>query len=231
MNETIDKFLPLERDLFFALNGSESTFWDNVMWAFTGRFVWIPIIVFILFSLFYKTSWKQALLILLMLVVVGALCDQISSSFLKPFFQRFRPTHHPDYQHLVDIVNDYRGGQFGFVSGHATNSFGIASFLSLVYQRKWLITNVLFFWAIVNSYSRIYLGVHFISDIIAGALLGMAIGYLMYKTYRLMQEKVFKLPSKQSVYTTRQSHILALTIFSYILCITAFSKFFATLPH
>lgn len=231
MNETIDKLLPLEHDLFLALNGSESTFWDNVMWAFSGRLVWVPMILFILFSLFYKTSWKQALLILLILVVVGTLCDQISSSFLKPFFQRFRPTHHPDYQHIVDIVNDYRGGQFGFVSGHATNSFGIASFLSLVYQRKWLITSILFFWAIVNSYSRVYLGVHFISDIVAGALLGMIIGYLMYKGYQLMQEKVLKLPSKQPVYNARKTEILALTIFSYILCITAFSKIFATLPH
>ncbi len=105
MKEAVEALLPLERDLFLMLNGSDSLFLDNLMWTLSGRLVWIPLFLFIVFLFFYKTSWKEGLLVTLFFVLLFAVSDQVSSSFFKPFFERFRPTHHPDFMDLVDIVN------------------------------------------------------------------------------------------------------------------------------
>ena len=164
MKDAVESLLPLERDLFFSLNGSDSLYLDNVMWTLSGRFVWIPLFLFIIFILFYKIQWKGATLVAVFFILVFVLSDQVSSSLFKPFFERFRPTHHPDYMNLVDVVNNYRGGRFGFISSHATNAFGLAVFLILIFKNR-LITLSTLIWATLNSYTRIYLGVHFISEI------------------------------------------------------------------
>ena len=121
MNELIDKLLPYERTLFFDLNGSNSVFWDNAMWTYTGVLTWIPMVLFILYIAFKNQLLKEGLLVLGSIALVILLSDQLSSSFFKPVFHRYRPTHHPDFKDFVDIVKEYRGGQYGFISGHATN--------------------------------------------------------------------------------------------------------------
>lgn len=233
MKEWAEGILPHERDLFFALNGSDSTFWDNTMWTFTGRFIWLPIMLLILFLFFYKTPRKEAFLAMLFFILLFVVCDQVSSSIFKPLFQRFRPTHHPDFENLVDIVNGYRGGQYGFISGHATNSFGVAVFLSLVYRYR-LLTVSLLSWALINCYSRIYLGVHFISDIVAGALVGSLIAFALYELYvwtRCEFYDVSIIEKRKSIYPIKHARLLAMAIFSYIIFIAIFSHFLATLPH
>ena len=161
----LEKMLVFERDTFFSLNGSDSVFIDNFMWLYTGKIVWIPLALLIIAVFIYKKDWRESLLILLSIVLVVTLCDQFSSHVCKPFFMRFRPSHHPDFMNEVDLVMNYRGGKFGFISGHAANSFGFAIFLSCLLKNK-LLTFSIFLWAILTSYSRIYLGVHFISDIL-----------------------------------------------------------------
>lgn len=233
MKEWAEGLLPHERELFFALNGSDSTFWDNVMWTFTGRFIWLPIILLILFLFFYKTPRKDAFLVLLFFLLLFVICDQVSSSVFKPLFQRFRPTHHPHFQNLVDIVNGYRGGRYGFISGHATNSFGIAIFLSLIYRYKWLTFSILL-WAVINSYSRIYLGVHFISDIVAGAITGSLIAWFLYEVYAWARRKFYHVSlqeSRKSVYPPSHAKTLSVVLLSYIAIIVFFNHFLATLPH
>lgn len=233
MKEWAEGILPHERDLFFALNGSDSTFWDNAMWAFTGRFIWLPIMLLILFLFFYKTPRKEAFWALLFFILLFIVCDQVSSSIFKPLFQRFRPTHHPDFENLVDIVNGYRGGQYGFISGHATNSFGVAVFLSLLYRYRWL-TLSLIFWALINSYSRVYLGVHFVSDIIAGALIGSLIAFALYELYACTRYKFYAIPAVEKrtpIYPAKHARILGIAIFFYIIFIAIFSHFLTTLPH
>lgn len=232
MKEFIEGLLPIERDLFFELNGSDSLFLDNVMWTISGRFIWIPLFLFILFIFFFKTKRSEAILVTLFFVILFVATDQISSGFFKPFFERFRPTHHPDFKDMVDIVNGYRGGRFGFISGHATNSFGLAVFLSLVF-RNGLLTFSALLWATINSYTRIYLGVHFISDILAGMIVGTLVAFLLYAIYLLLRKTIVHPPStrRKCAYGKKQGSILALFILAYLVIITIFSPFLSTLPH
>jgi undecaprenyl-diphosphatase len=99
--------------------------------------------------------------------------------FIKNLVERPRPTHDPDIANLVHIVNNYRGGTYGFVSSHAANVFGVATFLSNKFKNnQW--SFFLLAWAAVVSYSRVYLGVHYPLDIIFGAVLGALIGVQCY---------------------------------------------------
>lgn len=232
MKDAIDSFLPLERNLFYALNGSEHQIIDNIMWTISGRFVWIPLFLFIVFVFFYKAPLKQAITVTIFFILVFVAADQVSSSLFKPMFERFRPTHHPDFMDTVDILNGYRGGRFGFISGHATNSFGLATFLSLsfLYRR---VTFVVLFWAALNSYTRIYLGVHFISDIIAGMLVGIIIGLVLFLIYNGVRKK-FLISEKESnklLHNKEKANLFSSVLLIYILALIILSPILATLPH
>ena len=183
----LEQWLVWERDLFFALNGSDFEWLDRVMWIYTGKMVWLPLAVLILFLLFYKRDWREAILVLLMIALVVTLCDQFASHVCKPLFTRFRPTHHPDFADQVKTVFGYRGGKYGFISSHAANAFGFAMFMSLLFRDR-LFSCLIFLWAVVVSYSRIYLGVHYPGDLIVGGLIGIAIGCCVaIATRRLLQ--------------------------------------------
>ena len=233
MKDAVESLLPLERDLFFSLNGSDSLYLDNVMWTLSGRFVWIPLFLFIIFILFYKIQWKGATLVAVFFILVFVLSDQVSSSLFKPLFERFRPTHHPDFMNLVDVVNNYRGGRFGFISSHATNAFGLAVFLILIFKNR-LITLSTLIWATLNSYTRIYLGVHFISDVLAGAVVGTMLAIILFAVYTL----TYKTPvntlfhtGDKVVYSSKHAKYLSLFIMIYIILLIIFSPVLATLPH
>lgn len=233
MKESIENLLPFERDLFFALNGSDSLFLDNVFWTFTGRYVWILLWIFLLVMFFYRTRRREGILAAVFFILVIVVCDQVSSSVIKEIFQRLRPTRHPDFKDMVDMVNGYRGGGFSFVSGHATNSFGLAVLLSLIYKNRWVTIPVLV-WATLNSYSRIYLGVHFISDVVGGFIVGSLLAWLLYELYVWIRARFYHIPrskNKLSVYSTQSSRIVGFVISIYTLLIIIFSPFLATLPH
>ena len=178
----LENILDYERDLFLFLNGSHTMFWDQFMWLFSSKLAWMPVALTFAFVLLYKNKerWKEILLIFVALALVVTLCDQFASGFCKPYFARFRPTKHPDFMNDVCTVFDYRGGTYGFISSHASNAFGIATLTSLIFRNR-CFSIVIFIWAIVNSYSRIYLGVHFISDIVPGIIVGMLFGWVVYK--------------------------------------------------
>ncbi|WP_080904269.1 phosphatase PAP2 family protein [Parabacteroides sp. Marseille-P3160] len=180
----LEKILPYEENLFFLINGSHSCFFDCAMWLFSGAIVWIPIVIFLIVNLFYKKSWREWLPVLIAITLMFVLCDQFSSAVCKPYFSRFRPTHYPGIEEHVRTLYGYVGGKYGFISGHATNSFGFATLTALLLRKK-LYNYTIFLWALVVSYSRIYLGVHFVSDIVAGAISGITIGFVVYCLYCL----------------------------------------------
>ena len=186
----LEQELNYERNVFLLLNGGHSMFENQFFWLVSGKIFWIPVAIVFLAVLFYKSkeNWKEPLLVLLAIAVVVALCDQFASSLCKPLFSRFRPTHHPEFMYDVQTVFDYRGGRYGFISSHAANAFGFAMLTALIFRYQ-VYTLAIFFWATLNSYSRIYLGVHFISDIVVAMPVGMVFGWLVYKIYIFVRNK------------------------------------------
>ncbi|WP_394991349.1 phosphatase PAP2 family protein [Emticicia sp.] len=166
-----------EYEWFLWLNSIHSPTWDVIMFWVTYRFTWIPLYAYLVYYLFIKfraSFWQNLFFITLS---VG-LSDKITSGFMKPFFQRLRPCHDPAIQNMVHIVGNC-GGEFGFASSHAANSFALAMSFYLLNGNKKLLF-FLFLWAIIVSYSRIYVGVHFLTDILAGALVGILITTILF---------------------------------------------------
>ncbi|MGD2034699.1 MAG: phosphatase PAP2 family protein [Bacteroidales bacterium] len=186
-----DKLIALDTQLFLWLNSQHSPFWDKVMWLVSGKIEWLPLYLILVAFIIYRYRW-QSLAIIVSIIIAVALADHLAVKAFKEVFERLRPSHNPEIQDLVHIVNNYRGGLYGFVSNHAANSFSLAMFLSLLLKNK-LFTAGIFFWAILVSYSRIYLGVHYPGDILGGAALGMVIGWLAYSAYKTAYPYIGKL--------------------------------------
>lgn len=175
----METLIQLDKQLLIWLNSYHTDFLDVIMMVFTRKEFWIPFYLVLLFQI-YKTKGKEALWWMLGLFLLIVLCDQISTQLFKNLIQRFRPSHDPSLEGVVNLVNSYRGGKYGFVSSHATNSFGMAMFTSLLFRNKFY-TAFIFAWSLLIIYTRIYLGVHFPGDVIGGMLLGLLIGYAVYR--------------------------------------------------
>ncbi len=194
----------IDTNIFICLNSLNNEFWDSIFLWVTEKYSWLFLYVIILGLLVWrylavkteisskqdiyiikfqinKTCWPWLLLAIIFVVLVVALADQISVHLFKNVFQRLRPSHEPDLAELIHLPRR-KGGLYGFVSGHATTSFALAYFTSLIIGRKWY-TYVIYIWAIVFSYSRIYIGVHYPGDSIFGALLGFFIGWMMLRVW------------------------------------------------
>ncbi len=163
----------LDRTIFLFLNSHHSPFFDTVIWIVSLKAVWIPLYMAIILMIFRK--YGRRAWIPLMLVPVLVLIDDRGSTLLKNLVCRPRPCHEPALEGMVHTVNGYCKGMYGFVSGHAAHSFGVAAFASPLLKKNWLSWS-LFIWAAVILYSRIYLGVHYPGDVIGGAILGITAG-------------------------------------------------------
>jgi undecaprenyl-diphosphatase len=172
-----DAIVQIDHKLFFYLNGLHQPWLDGIMEAFSNRFFWIPLYAWI-FYLMYKKYKNGAFIILLCAIGLIFFSDQTANVF-KALVQRLRPTHHPTFGALVHTVNNYRGGQYGFFSSHASNAFALMMYVLLLLKpsAKYL-KFIVISYACITSYSRIYLGVHYPADIMFGALCGLGLGFL-----------------------------------------------------
>jgi undecaprenyl-diphosphatase len=177
----LDKLIALDTKIFLWLNAHHSPTWDAIMWHISGKLEWLPLYLILTGYIIYRYR-RRSIVVFIAIGIALALTDQLSVLAFKETVQRLRPTHNPVIAPMVHIVNDYRGGLYGFISNHAANSFALASFLSLLLRKKVLILFI-FFWACLVSYSRIYLGVHYPGDIMGGAIFGILIGWLIYRLY------------------------------------------------
>lgn len=186
MIETLNS---IDTQLFLFLNGKHDFFLDFIMYWLSDMLIWFPMYVLIIF-LIIKHYGKKSLLILLILVVVITLCDQTASHLIKNLVQRLRPSHEPSLAGLIHLSKAGPGGLYGFVSSHAANTFGLATFLYFVLDNrfKWL-KYWLFLWAVLVSYSRIYNGVHYPGDVIVAACIGILIGWAVAKLYQYIEQK------------------------------------------
>lgn len=177
----LDKLIAVDTKVFLCLNSHHSPVWDKIMWHISGKLEWLPLYLILIGYIIYRYRWHSIAIIFAIGIAI-TLSDQLSVIAFKETIQRLRPTYNPEISHLVHIVNDYRGGLFGFISNHAANSFALACFLSLLIRKKYFNLAIII-WASLVSYSRIYLGVHYPSDILGGAIFGCLIGWLTYLLY------------------------------------------------
>ena len=176
----LEQLIELDNRIFLTLNGSDSVYWDALMWIISDKLTWVPMLLVLLYVLAKNCEgWGEWLLMVLALALVVVVADRVSSGLIKPMVARWRPTHAAEFVHSIDTVYGYRGGRYGFVSSHAANTFAVAVFLWLLLRSK-MVGLSLVAWAMISSYSRVYLGVHYPGDIFCGALLGIASGALVY---------------------------------------------------
>ncbi|MCT4121875.1 phosphatase PAP2 family protein [Elizabethkingia anophelis] len=169
----------LDTQLFLFINGKHNSFFDPIMYWASDKLFWIPFYTFLLYIIMREFKKKSAY-VLLAIAFLITICDQTASHLIKNAFKRLRPSHEPSLENLIHLSKAGPGGQYGFISSHSANAFGLATFLILLLPRKynWL-KYVLVCWAILVAYSRIYNGVHYPTDVIVAAFLGIFYGIIV----------------------------------------------------
>lgn len=185
----------LDHQLTLAINGCDRLFWDNVMYTITDTFSWSLVIVALLVIIFKNNNWREAVLVYVSMALLIFVADRICSGMVKPLVERWRPTQDPQLMYFVDVVRGYRGGRYGFFSGHACNTMCMAMFLSWLFRSP-KVAMALFFWSITTTFTRLYLGVHYLGDVCVGWTVGAILGFLFYV---LMEKVHVKIGSKRLV--------------------------------
>ena len=178
----MNSLIQLDKEILLYLNSFGAPVWDYFFWFFSGTLVWIPLYASLLYLIIKKTQ-LNSLWIILAITLTIVLCDQISSGLFKPLFERLRPSHDHEIGSRVILLHGFKAGKFGFVSSHAANTFGLSTLISLLFRNR-VLSIFFILWATINSYSRIYLGLHYLGDIIAGALIGILSAMFVFYLYK-----------------------------------------------
>lgn len=169
----------IDTNLFLLINQADNSILDTVMYYSSSKLFWIPLYVLLLVLIGIKYKWKAIITVVFVLLAI-AIADLCSVHLFKNVFQRLRPCYESE---LIPVINNIVGcgGKYGFVSSHAANSFVIVMMIiKLIGDRhKWLYW-LMPLWGLLILYSRVYLGKHYPGDVIAGAVLGIFIGWLIW---------------------------------------------------
>ena len=179
MLEQIDS---LDRTATLWVNGSQNLLWDHAILVATSTWIWVPLGLVLLWLLWRDVPRRQFWLAVGLLVLGIYVADNLSASVFKPIFKRWRLTQDPVYMYAVDVVRNYRGGRYGFFSAHAANTFTVATFLALLIRHRGL-SLLMMSWALLNCYTRLYLGVHYVGDILVGTICGLLVGWGCYRLF------------------------------------------------
>lgn len=199
--------------LLTLINFDGPTDYDQFWMLYTNGLTWAPLAVAVAWCLFRRGGWRHALLMAVVIALMFLITDFLTASLIKPLVGRLRPSREPGVMELLSYVNDYRGGRFSFPSNHACNGFASATMLALLFRRKFVIASA-FIWAVGSCYSRMYLGVHYPSDILTGAVIGVISAFSFHWLYRRCYQRVeslWQLPPYPTMYAGREPWPISLT--------------------
>ena len=193
----MEQLVEIDQEIFLYLNNLGSSGWDP-FWNFvTNKFSSIPFYALLVFLLYKSLGLKKTFLTLLFVAALITMTDQFANLF-KDFFERPRPCRQEGVMETARFVA-VRCGRFGYFSAHAASSAGLAIFLGLILRRFWQgIFAVLIMWALLVSYSRIYLGVHYPGDVLTGWFFGILFGLFLYRLHQWVFKKYFSTPSSEA---------------------------------
>lgn len=194
----------IDSDALLAVNGLHDVFQDAFWWMLTAKWSSLLLVLGLAWVLMHQNR-RHALLLLGMLALTVLVADQVSSGLIKHLVERLRPTHDPSLENAVHVINGYRGGLYGFVSSHAANFFAVSTLVALVMRHR-VVTLGLFTWAVLQCYSRVYLGVHYPGDILGGIVVGVLAGLLVWLLMRWIERR-WHIP--QGIYTRVDANIIA----------------------
>jgi len=165
--------------LLKTITGWHSPWADVLMWQVSGTLLWIPLYAFFIYLVIHAFK-KQSIYVLIAAALLVTSTDQ-TTNLIKHGQGRLRPSHQQEISQELHYVNTYRGGKYSFPSGHAGNTMAVAVFLTLLLGGHYSLMRWLpLCWSLVVGFSRIYLGVHFPSDVLGGFLLGALWGWVWY---------------------------------------------------
>lgn len=194
----------IDSDALLAVNGLHDVFQDAFWWMLTAKWSSLLLVLGLAWVLMHQNR-RHALLLLGMLALTVLVADQVSSGLIKHLVERLRPTHDPSLENAVHVINGYRGGLYGFVSSHAANFFAVSTLVALVMRHR-VVTLGLFTWAVLQCYSRVYLGVHYPGDILGGIVVGVLAGLLIWLLMRWIERR-WHIP--HGLYTRVDANIIA----------------------
>lgn len=169
----------------FIHNLVRSPYLDNASWWISDRWIWVPMYAAIVYWMYRRMGWRSAVVYAIAIGAAVACADQLCATVIRPLAERLRPANllNP-ISDSVSVVNDYRGGRYGFPSCHAANTFVLATFTAFICRdravRIWM-----FGWAVLSCWSRVYLGVHYPGDLIVGGVIGAGCAWLLWTMIRL----------------------------------------------
>lgn len=184
LTDLLSMLKAMDTMVFLTVNSHHNAYFDSVMWLVSGKLIWVPMYVSLFFVLLKNYSYKVVFAILLAIGVVILFTDSFTAQIIRPWVCRLRPSNLDNpMSSMVHIVDGYRGGAYGFPSNHASNTWGLAFFITFLF-RRYKLTFFFFLWALLVCYSRMYLGVHYFGDLLIGGLLALAGASTVFHVFR-----------------------------------------------
>jgi len=177
----------IDEQIVLTINSRNSPFFDNVMWIISEKITWVPLYLLLIYLGIRHFSLKQTFFFVVCVIVAVGITDFICSGIIKNWVTRLRPSHNPMLSNLLHYHQFpdgslYKGGAYGFVSSHAGNFFAIACISGCILRSYYSkILFVLLAIALLVAYSRLYLGVHYLSDIIGGGFVGVIVSVSVFR--------------------------------------------------
>lgn len=177
------KIQDMDMQVLSLFNGSDNIMLDQMVQILTSGLTWIPLYVMLFFVVMRNNeTMGQIALVVGSAIFCVLFADGLVDGIIKQLAERWRPSNDPTFKYMVQVVDDIRLKGYSFCSAHAANTMSLAVFFSLLIRSK-LLTITLVIWSLINCWTRLYLGVHYPSDILCGMMIGIIVGILVYLLY------------------------------------------------